>query len=981
MAIDPNAMTVATPPPTGSEVVSDRTDAATTIGSTDNSHAAPSPNDPELTHLPQPSAYTPGAPLVPGTKLGTRYTVLKLLGRGGMGAVYQAYDDELGVAVAIKTILPGDSSDAYTRRDQVSRFKSELLLARQVSHKNVVRIHDIGEVEGLKYITMSYVAGETLASLTRRLGPLPVPQALSLARQIADGMGAAHEVGVVHRDLKPDNVMVTRDGQALIMDFGIARSSGTSTRDAERGMVGTIPYMAPEQTAAGAVDARADIYAFGLIVYDMLLGPHRRKAYADPMDELRTRMASAPPAVRTLRADVPEAFDTVIAKATQPKPDDRFTDTHELRAALAALTDTGHLRPVERPRARWPTVVASVAATALAAIAAWWWLAPRPEVQHAPMSVLVADFENRTGDPVFDGVVEEALGLGIEGASFVTVYPRRDGLRAAAAIRPGATLDEQTARLVALREGLSLVLAGSVERAGARYRISARALQGGDDTAPPLHTLTADAADRNAVLGVVGGLASDLREALGDTAVQSGNSTANESFTAASLEAAHAYANAQELQFAGKVEEAIEQYRQVIALDPDMGRAYSGLAAQYANLGRTEEAETAYQEALARIDRMTDREKFRTRGSYYLFARKPDLAAQEFTSLVKAFPADSSGLSNLALASFYKRDMPQALEQGRKAAELFSKNVLRRSNVALYAMYAGQFEQAIAEADIVHQLNPRHVKAFVARALSQLALDRVPDALATYDALARVGSVGESFAAAGRADVAHYEGRLADAAAILSAGITADTSNGNTSAAAAKRVALAEVRLAQNDLAAAAREAQAAAAAAESDVIRASAGLVLAAAGEANQAELLAGSLATRLESDPQAYARLVLAEIALHRNDARRAIEYAREAQKLSDTWLGRTILGRAYLAARAFPEAYSELEAALKRRGEAASIYLDDVPTYRHLAPVHYAMGLAQEGLRSPAARESFKTYLTIKARGEEEGFVAEARARAGS
>jgi tetratricopeptide (TPR) repeat protein len=980
-SIGPHGST--TSPQTDPEVLSDPADAAAAGAPArgDADGTIVSVDDPELTHLPKPSTYTAGAPLVPGTKLGPRYTVLKLLGRGGMGAVYQAYDDELGVAVAIKTILHDAGSDAYTRQDQVSRFKSELLLARQVSHKNVVRIHDIGEVEGLKYITMSYVAGETLAALVRRVGPLPVPQALALARQIAEGMAAAHEVGVVHRDLKPDNVMVTRDGQALIMDFGIAHSPDTSPRHPERGMVGTIPYMAPEQTRAGVVDARADIYAFGLMVYDMLLGPQRRKAFTDPMEELRSRLNAAPPPVRAVRADVPEAFEAVIARATRPKPSDRYADTQELRAALAALTDTGHLRPVERPRAQWPAAVASVAVTLLAATGAWWWFAPRPEVQHAPVSVLVADFENRTGDPVFDGVVEQALGLGIEGASFVTVFPRRDGLRVAAAIKPGATLDEQTARLVALREGLSLVLAGSVERSGSGYRISARALQGGDEAAAPLHTLSIDAADRNAVLDGVGRLAGDLREALGDTEVPSGNPMANESFTAATLEAAHAYASAQELQWAGKVEEAIGQYRQAIALDPDMGRAYAGLAAQYANLGRTDEAETTYQEALARIDRMTDREKFRTRGSYYLFARKPDLATQEFTSLVKAFPADSSGLGNLALAAFYKRDMAQALDQGRKAAELFSKNVLRRSNVALYAMYAGQFDQAIAEADLVHQLNPRHVKAFVARALSHLALDRVPDALATYDALAGVGAAGESFAAAGRADVAHYEGRLADAAALLNAGIVADAAQGNMSAASSKRIALAEVRLAQNDLAAAAREADAAAQSGESDVIRAGAGLVLAAAGRTNQAELLAGSLATRLEADPQAYARLVLAEVALQRKDARRAIEYAREAQKLSDTWLGRTLLGRAYLAARAFPEAYSELEAALKRRGEATSIYLDDVPTYRHLAPVHYAMGLAQEGLRSPAAAASFKTYLAIKARGEEVGFVADARERAGS
>ena len=267
--------------------------------------AAPSPDDdPERTIAPPSTgAYVPGEALVPGTKLGTRYTVLKTLGRGGMGAVYQAYDDELGVAVAIKTILQGDGSDAHTLRDQVTRFKSELLLARQVTHKNVVRIHDLGEFSGLKYITMSYVAGETLAALLGREGPLPVPTVLALARQIVDGMAAAHEVGVVHRDMKPENVMVTPDGQALIMDFGIASSSQGGSKDGGP-IVGTISFMAPEQARGQAVDARADIYAFGLVLYDLLLGRTRQKRHATAMEELRSRFDAAPPPIRSRRPPI-----------------------------------------------------------------------------------------------------------------------------------------------------------------------------------------------------------------------------------------------------------------------------------------------------------------------------------------------------------------------------------------------------------------------------------------------------------------------------------------------------------------------------------------------------------------------------------------------------------------------------------------------------------------------------------------------------
>jgi tetratricopeptide (TPR) repeat protein len=933
-------------------------------------------DDLDRTIAPPNSAYVPGAPLQPGTKLGTRYTVLKTLGRGGMGAVYQAYDDSLGVAVAIKTILQDEGTDEHTLRDQVNRFKSELLLARQVTHKNVVRIHDLGEVSGLKYITMSYVAGETLAARIARLGPLPVPETLSLARQIAEGMAAAHEVGVVHRDMKPENVMVTADGQALIMDFGIASSAQHGATDSGQ-IVGTIAYMSPEQATGRAVDVRADIYAYGLIVYDMLCGRTRQKDFATPIEELRSRFEVPPPAIRPQRAEVPAALEAVVMRCVQPAVADRFSDTPALIGALNALTDEGTLKPVEVPKKRWPAVAGSVAATALAASLAWWYFTPPVVVEKAPVSVLIADFENRTGEPVFDGVVEQALQPGIESASFVTAFPRRDALRVAAGITAGATLDERMARLVALREGVARVLVGAVDKANGRYRISAKLIDGSSEQAPEVASLSVDAADRNAVLTAVGELAGDVREALGDDHVEH-SAGASESFTAASLEAAAAYAKAQELQSAGREEDAIAQYQETLRLDPEMGRAYSGLAARYANLGRTTEADANYQEALARIDRMTDREKFRTRGSYYLFSRKPDLAAQEFRALVKAYPADSTGLSNLALVSFYQRDMTEALDQGRRALAIFPNNVLRRSNIALYAMYAGKFDEAIAASSAVHALNPSHVKAFVARALSQLALGKVDEARASYDALAATGPAGASFAAAGLADLAISQGRFGDAATILEAGIDADTAAGNSTAAGRKRVGLAEVRLAQGNAAAAAKEAETALAAVDADTIKAAAGRVLAAAGRASQAELVAGALATRLEADPQAYGRLILAELALQKNQPRQAVDYARDAQKLADTWPGRVLLGRAYLGLSAFPEAYTELESALKRTGEATALYLDDVPTLGVVPPVHYAMGLAQSGLRSPAATASFQAYVTMRGAGDAHPMLDAARQR---
>src|ERR1051325_7145852 len=261
-------------------------------------------------------------PLKPGQTFGPRYHIIRLLGAGGMGAVYHAWDTELGVSVAIKVIRPEIMANPSAGADVERRFKRELLLARQVTHKNVVRIHDLGEIERIKYITMSYVNGVDLATKLKDVGRLKVTEAVPLARSIVSGLVAAHTAGVVHRDLKPANIMLGVNGDTLIMDFGIARSSGAPvdssavtaslpehlqsaaaatiaaataptgiapgatirtsavtsahgtavTSSVAEGIVGTVQYMAPEQASGLPVDQRADTYALGLLLSDYVLG-------------------------------------------------------------------------------------------------------------------------------------------------------------------------------------------------------------------------------------------------------------------------------------------------------------------------------------------------------------------------------------------------------------------------------------------------------------------------------------------------------------------------------------------------------------------------------------------------------------------------------------------------------------------------------------------------------------------------------------
>lgn len=915
-------------------------------------------------------------PLVPGQPFGTRYHIIRVLGAGGMGVVYHAWDGELGVAVALKVIRPEVMQDETAAGEVQRRFKRELVLARQVTHRNVVRIHDLGEVAGIKYLTMPFVQGEDLATVLKTQGKMPLPQALSIARQVASGLAAAHEVGVVHRDLKPENIMLDAHGDALIMDFGISRSvSGTGTATQLGAVLGTLEYMPPEQASGQAVDHRADIYSFGLVLYDMIGGRQRLAGRDNPMSEVISRMQTGPTPIRAIDATVPEPVERVLARCLAISPEARYATTAELVADLEALAPDGHLRPTAAAAtgpAGVPTrvVIAAALVTLVLAAAAWWAIGTRepaaPEAAREPISVLIADFQNRAKEEQFDGLIEQAMAVGIEGTSFITAFSRRDAIRAARQIAPDQPLNEDVARLVSRREGIDRIVTGAITSVdGTSYTLELKVVD--PAVATPILEWSTDVASKGDVLAAVGQGAAKVRLALGDTAAGAGDA---ETFTAASLEAAHAYAKAQEHAWAGENTAAITEYETAVKLDPQLGRAYSGLAALYTNAGQREKALEYYNLAYQNTDRMTERERLRTRGAYFLAIRNSEKANEELEALVTKYPADTAALANLAVNRVYERKMTEALELGRRAALIYPRNVIRRNNVALFAMYAGDFEAAEKEARATLALNDRFAKAYVALAISQLGRGQIVEAEKTWRALAAIPE-GRAFATAGLADLSLYRGRVSEAAATLRA---AEGDMGPR-----QRVTLAEVQRAQGDAGGASATALAAAAQGKSDpVVQFLAGRILAEAGRP-EAAALAAALRNEIDTDPQIYGALLAGEIALEETDHRAALAAFSDAQKFADTWLGRFGLGRAQLAAGRYPEAESEFDRCLARRGEATAVFLDEIATYRLLPQVHYYMGLVRDGLKNTrAARESFSTFLDIKKDGDEQGLVADARRR---
>jgi len=275
-----------------------------------------------------------GASLAVGERFAGRYDILELLGSGGMGVVYRAYDREVGEAVAIKALRPDLGEIDATL---LERFKQELRLARRITHRNVVRTYDLGEVDGLYYITMELVRGTTVAMLIREAGRLDVPATLTIGKQVCRALEVAHDEGVIHRDVKPQNLLVDHAGFLKVMDFGIARLAEHHSEPG-RGLtaagvvVGTPQYMAPEQLFGEPVDGRADLYATGAVLFECVTG---RPVFEAPslVALLARHLDDAPPDPRRLNTDVPESLAAVILRALARKPQDRWpTASHFLHA-------------------------------------------------------------------------------------------------------------------------------------------------------------------------------------------------------------------------------------------------------------------------------------------------------------------------------------------------------------------------------------------------------------------------------------------------------------------------------------------------------------------------------------------------------------------------------------------------------------------------------------------------------------------------
>ncbi|NPV82540.1 MAG: protein kinase [Candidatus Aminicenantes bacterium] len=907
-----------------------------------------------------------------------------------MGQVYLARDTILERRVALKFLSDELEKDPHFRE----RFLREAKSAAALDHPFICKIYETGEHEGRAFIAMEYIEGETLKDRMER-EPIQLRDVVRIALEVAEALENAHKAGIVHRDLKPANIMLTSQGHIKVMDFGLAKrvapgldavgltSTLTQASISEQGIItGTIAYMSPEQAKGGKIDTRSDIFSLGIVLYEMLTGKHPFSR-PTPIETLTSILRDPVPTPHLKPRSVNPAFNPILNKALAKNPADRYKNIGDFINDLRLVQQEVIGAPKILTRLILIVVAAAIVIT-LGVMAIQKFIGHKavPAETGGPksVSVLIADVTNQTGDPMLDGVLEQLLSISLGGAENISVYERKQAMNLINHLDPGAggRLTETSALLLSRREGINAVVKASIEKAREGFLIKTRAI----DAVKGEEIASADQVIKNKtdILRATDVIAARLRSGLGLIAPDSSEALIKETFTTTSLEAMKAYADAQRLDAQGREEEAIAAYLRAIDHDPNCGRAYAGLAVAYYARGEWQLAEKYFNEAMNRIEQMTDREKHRTRGAYYLFKNNFKRAIEEYTELLKHFPQDVAGHTNLALAYFFGYRMPEAFREGLKAIEVEPDNLDHRYNQSWYALASGDFGRARLEALKTLEISPNYEKAFIVLALVEVAEGKPEEAVKYYDKLAPLGPLGASLAATGLADLALYEGRVEEAIGILKKAIVADLEKKSTYRAADKSLMLAQAYLNQGKSKQAVEAADQAVSMNSREEILFAAGVVYSEAGDEGKARLMAAELGKKVQDIHLAYSKLLGGYLSLRRADTANALKLFDEAQALVDTWLGRFALGRAYLEAGAYLEASAEFEKCEKRQGEAMSVFLNDLPTFRYLDTLYYYIGRALEGQgKKAAAKEAYQKFLNIKAKADAgQAMVEDARQR---